>query len=211
VLGEIAAHPLSRTLVLAGLLGQAAIYALVVVFAPQVEHLTSSVSSATVWVGVLQASTWAASLAGGPWWGRRNDRRAAPASFALAAACCAFAVALQALPATPELMVPLRLVQGFCFAALAQSVLHVVCHVVPEQARGTALGTATGLLDVGQICGPLLGALVAGLLPPSGTFIAIGALLIAAAGLALLGTRVRRAPHRPPATPVLPALSKVKQ
>lgn len=192
VLGRILADPRSRALVLAGLLGQAAVFALVVVFAPQVERITGSVSSATVWVGALQAATWAASLAGGPWWGIRNDRKAAPASFAIAAACCAVAVALQGLPTSPELLVPLRIVQGFCFAALAQSVLHVVCHVVPEQARGTALGTTTGLLDVGQVCGPLLGALAVGLLPPSATFAAIGSLLIAAAGLAALGARRRR-------------------
>ncbi|MFI7638151.1 MFS transporter [Nonomuraea sp. NPDC049400] len=211
VLCRILGDPRSRALILAGLLGQAAVFALVVVFAPQVEHITGSVSSATVWVGALQAATWAASLAGGPWWGIRNDRKGAPASFAIAATCCAVAVALQGLPTSPELLVPLRIVQGFCFAALAQSVLHVVCHVVPEQARGTALGTANGLLDVGQICGPLLGALAVGLLPPSATFAAIGSLLIAAAGLATLGARRRQAHHRPRAAYAVAALSEVKQ
>jgi len=211
VLRRIAADPRSRTLVLAGLLGQAAVYALVVVFAPQVEHITASVSSATVWVGALQAATWAASLAGGPWWGLRNDRKAAPVSFAIAATGCALAVGLQGLPSSPELLVPLRIVQGFCFAALAQSVLHVVCHVVPEQAHGTALGTTNGLLDVGQVCGPLLGALAAGLLPPSVTFAVIGALLIAAAGLAALGTRRRRTRPRHRTALAVRALSEVKQ
>ncbi|MEQ4724077.1 MFS transporter [Nonomuraea sp. B19D2] len=211
VLGRILGDPRSRALILAGLLGQAAVFALVVVFAPQVERITGSVSSATVWVGALQAATWAASLAGGPWWGIRNDRKVAPVSFAIAATCCAVAVALQGLPTSPELLVPLRIVQGFCFAALAQSVLHVVCHVVPEQARGTALGTANGLLDVGQVCGPLLGALAVGLLPPSATFAAIGSLLIAAAGLAALGARRRQAHHRPRAAYAVAALSEVKQ
>lgn len=211
VLRRIAADPRSRALVLAGLLGQAAVYALVVVFAPQVEHITASVSSATVWVGALQAATWAASLAGGPWWGLRNDRKAAPVSFATAAAGCALAVGLQGLPTSPELLLPLRIGQGFCFAALAQSVLHVVCQAVPAQARGTALGTTNGLLDAGQVCGPPLGALAACLLPPSATFAAIGALLIAAAGLAALGTRQRPAHPRPRAAGAAPALSEVKQ
>jgi MFS family permease len=214
VLGQIVADPRSRTLVMAGLLGQAAVYALVVVFAPQVERTTTSISSATVWVGALQSTTWAASLAGGPWWGRRNDRRAAPGSFAIAAACCALAVALQGLPTSPELLVPLRIVQGFCFAALAQSVLHVVCHIVPEQARGTALGTTNGLLDVGQVCGPLLGALATGLLPPYGVFAAIGALLISAAGLAALATRRTSCPsgaHRPDPARIESAPSEVRR
>jgi MFS transporter, DHA1 family, staphyloferrin B biosynthesis exporter len=207
VIRQILADPRSRALVMAGLLGQTAVYALVVVFAPQVERITTSTSSATVWVGALQSATWAASLAGGPWWGRRNDRRAAPGSFAIAAACCALAVALQGLPTAPELLVPLRIVQGFCFAALAQSVLHVICHVVSEHARGTALGTTNGLLDVGQVCGPLLGALAAGLLPVYGIFAAIGALLVLAAGLAVLAARRTSCPdgaHRPDAVRIEP-------
>jgi MFS family permease len=205
VTSQIVAHPRTRTLILAGVLGQAAIYALVVAFAPQVAHITTSLSSATAWVGALQAATWAASLAGGPWWGIRNDRTAPPTSFAIAAACCAGAVALQGLPTSPELLVPLRIVQGFCFAALAQSVLHVVCHVVAEQARGTALGVANSLLDAGQVCGPLLGALAVNLLPRPGTFAAIAALLIAGASLAALGMRRPRDLHPPRAALAVPA------
>jgi MFS family permease len=212
VIRQILADPRGRALVMAGLLGQTAVYALIVVFAPQVERITGSMSSATVWVGALQSVTWAAALVGGPWWGRRNDRRAAPGSFAIAAACCALAVALQGIPTAPELLVPLRIVQGFCFAALAQSVLHVVCHVVPEQARGTALGTTNGLLDVGQVCGPLLAALAAGLLPVYGTFAAIGALLISAAGLAVLATRRTLCPGGagPDAVRMRPARSEAR-
>ncbi|MCH7230777.1 MFS transporter [Glycomyces sp. L485] len=197
VIGQIVSDPRSRALVLAGMLGQASVFSLVVVFAPQVEGITTSMSSAIVWVGALQAITWAAALVGGPWWGRRNDRRAAWTSFAIAAAACALAVALQGLPTSPEFLVPLRIVQGFSFAALAQSVMHVVCHVAPEQACGAALGTTNGLLDVGQVWGPLLGALAVGLLPPSLTFAAIGVLLLTAAGLAALGTS-RRQTHSSP-------------
>lgn len=176
----------SRLMLLAGFAAQAAIYALVVVFAPQVERISGSVASATVWVGVLQAVTWAASCAGSPWWGRRNDKRPAQAGFAVAAACCAIAVALQGVVPV-ELLVPLRVAQGFCFAALLQSVLHVNSRQVPERGSGTAFGFSTGVLDLGQVFGPLAGAGLAVLLPAPVVFSLIGAMLGVAALLAVAG------------------------
>jgi MFS transporter, DHA1 family, staphyloferrin B biosynthesis exporter len=189
VVGQLVRHRHSRHLLLAGLIGQAASYALVVAFAPRVASITDSIASATVWVGGLQAATWAASLLGAPWWGWRNDRRPAHTGFAVAAVCCGLAVASQALPTTPELLLPLRFAQGFCFAALAQSVLHVICAATPEQVRGTALGTTSGLLDLGQVSGPFLGALAASALPAPGAFAAIGALFGVSAGFAILSRR----------------------
>jgi MFS family permease len=195
----------SRTMLAAGLLGQSAIYALVVVFAPQVERITGSVASATVWVGALQAATWAASLLGSPWWGGRNDRRSAHVGFAIAATCCGVAVGLQALPTAPEMLLPLRFAQGFCFAALAQSVLHVACDVIPARARGATMGITSGLLDLGQLGGPVLGALAISLLPPPAAFAAIGILFVGAACLALSGARQRQAD-----VPAAPTLIEVK-
>lgn len=179
-----------RALLLAGLAGQAAAYALVVVFAPRVGQITGSVGEATAWVGALQAATWAASLGAAPWWGARNDRSRPPRSFAWAAAGSALAVALQAVPADPELLLPLRLLQGLCFAALAQSVLHVVGRSVPESAQGSGLGVTNSLLELGQVLGPLFGALAASLLPPPAAFAAIGGLFVLAAALALRSARL---------------------
>lgn len=189
--------PLGRNLLLAGLAAQAAIFALIVVFAIQVERVTGSVAAATVWVGVLHAMTWVASSAGGPWWGRRNDRHRAHRGFAVAAAICGLVIALQAIPASPEALVPLRVAQGFCFAGLAQSVLYVVSHLTSERQRGTGIGFATSVLDLGQIVGPLLGAAAVALLPTQGAFAAIGALLAVAALLALRGDQQQQ-----PAAPI---------
>jgi MFS transporter, DHA1 family, staphyloferrin B biosynthesis exporter len=188
----------SRRLLLAGVAGQAAVFALLVVFAPRVGQITGSVTAATVWVGALQAATWAASLAGAPWWGRRNDRHRPELSCAVAAAGCALAVALQAVPLTPEGLLPLRVAQGFCFAALAPSVLHAISRLVAERARGAGLGVAHGLLDLGQVLGPLLGALAAALLPVPWVFAAVGLLFGLATVLALGSARAagqHSAPH----------------
>lgn len=186
----------SRLMLAAGLAAQTSIFALLVVFAPHVERVTDSVTTAAAWVGVLQAVTWLASCGGSPWWGQRNDRRPAQLGFAVAAVGCGLAVALQSVVGV-ELLVPLRLVQGFCFAALVQSVLHVTARQVPDRASGTAFGLSTGVLDLGQVFGPLLGAGLAVLLPPVAVFLAIGALLLVAASLAVAA----RPPISGPAAP----------
>lgn len=181
----------SRNFLLAGLLAQAGVYALVVVFAPRVAAISGSLTEATMWVGVLQAATWGASLLGGPWWGRRHDRRLPQGGFVLASVGCMIAVALQAVPADPALLLPLRLMQGFCFAAVIPAVLQVVSLVAPESARGCCLGLATSLLECGQVLGPLLGALAV-MLGPLAAFLAISVLFGFAAILAAMSAVAAR-------------------
>ncbi|MGH3917915.1 MAG: MFS transporter [Pseudonocardiaceae bacterium] len=193
VAGQLLRTGQSKHLLLAGLAAQAGAYALVVVFAPRVGQISGSIAAATVWVGALQAATWAASLVGGPWWGYRNDRHLPQLGFTLAAAGCGLAVALQALPTAAAALLPMRIAQGFCFAALIPSVAHVVCKVVPEQARGTSLGITHGVLDLGQVVGPLLGALAAALLPLPWAFTAIGLFFALSTVLAARSTRAARA------------------
>ncbi|MDQ3600955.1 MAG: MFS transporter [Actinomycetota bacterium] len=192
VVGQLVRTAQSRQLLLAGLAGQAAVYALVVVFAPRVGQITGSIAAATVWVGALQAVTWAATLVGAPWWGYRNERRRPHIGFALAAAGCGLAVALQAVPTAPAALLPLRIVQGFCFATLAATVLQVANQLVSAPGRGTCMGFTQSVLDFGQVVGPMLGVLAAVLLPPPGAFTAIGLLFGLAAALALRSARATR-------------------
>lgn len=194
----------SRYLLLAGLTGQAAVYALVVVFAPRVGQITGSIAVATVWVGILQAATWAATLLGAPWWGYRNERHRPHFGFALAAVGCSLAVGLQAVPTAVEALLPLRIVQGFCFATLAPTVLQVTSQLVAEEGRGTCMGFTQGVLDFGQVIGPLLGVLAAMMLPLPGAFTAIGLLFGLAATFALCSARATRGStshDRPAASP----------
>ncbi len=192
VAGQLVRTAHSRHLLLAGLAGQAAVYALVVVFAPRVEQITGSIGAATVWVGALQAVTWAATLIGAPWWGYRNERHRPHFGFALAAVGCSLAVALQAMPASPEALLPLRILQGFCFATLAPTVLQVTSQLVAEQGRGTCMGFTQSVLDFGQVIGPLLGVLAATLLPLPWAFTAISLLFGLAAAFGIRSAHATR-------------------
>lgn len=209
-LGEVArrvawSRP-GRAMVAAGLCAQAAVFALVVVFAPQVSRATGSFAAAVVWVGALQAVTWAASAATAAWWGRRHDRRSAPVGFAIGATGCAVAAIVQAVPMPPEALVPVRALQGVCFAALVPAVLHVATHLGTVEQRGTVTGLTTGVLDVGQVVGPMLGALCAVLLPPAVVFAVVGGLFALAAILALRSAmHTRAAGHASARTHTQPA------
>lgn len=131
------------------------VYGLIPIFAARLQTLVPE--HAGPWVGALQALTWGATLCSSAWWGRRNDRVGRPLdTFALAAAGCAVAIGAQALVTAPIALVPLRLAQGLCFAAMAQSLfLHAGNHA-PAARRSAMVGVANSFLLVGQSAGPLL-------------------------------------------------------
>jgi MFS family permease len=117
---------------------------------------------------------------------------------------------LQGAAIEPELLLPLRIAQGFCFAALGQSVLHVVAGLAPETGKGSCLGLANGVIESGQIIGPLLGSLAATLLPLPAAFVVIGPLLAFAAILAACSGRPTMVtpPIPQTVTPSIPHLEK---
>ena len=171
------------------------VYGLIPVFA---EHVTTIAGpdQASRWVGVLHSVMWAATLVGSVWWGKHNDATRRPlGSFVLAAGGCAASIAIVALPLDPVVMIPFRLVQGFCFAALAQSLfLHFSRHA-PDEHKSAFVGSVNSYLLIGQSAGPLLAGPMTSVLP------APGAILVMAAACALgwvLTLRPARAEKHPP-------------
>ncbi|MBA8824107.1 MFS family permease [Saccharopolyspora lacisalsi] len=162
------------------------VYGLIPVFAAQVSNTVPDQGSASLWVGVLYSVMWGATLLGSFWWGKHNDISKRPLrTFALAAAACAVSIAPLALPLDPALLIPLRLVQGFAFAALAQSLfLHFGNHA-PQQHRSGFVSSANSFLLIGQAAGPLLAGPLIGLMPVAPTIVvmatacAIGSVLAA--------------------------------
>lgn len=193
----VLASATTRRVLGAGLAAQAGVFGLVVLFAPKVASVVGSPVAAATWVGVLQALTWSASLPGVLFWGARSDRpprngRPGPVRVLVpATAALAVVVALQALPDDPIPLIPLRIVQGFCMAAVIPAVLHLVSSVVRDRARGAGLGVGTAVLDLGQVLGPIVAALAVTLLGGDAAFAAVGALFLIAAGLAASARRTR--------------------
>ncbi|WP_461156723.1 MFS transporter, partial [Saccharopolyspora tripterygii] len=142
------------------------VYGLIPVYAEQVERVVADHAAASLWVGVLHAVMWGATLIGSFWWGKHNDLTQRPMrTFAVAAGGCAASIAIVALPLDPFGMIPFRLVQGFSFAALAQSLfLHFSKHA-PGTQKSSFVSTANSYLLVGQSVGPLLAGPMVGIMP----------------------------------------------
>ncbi|MGN7470599.1 MFS transporter [Brevibacillus sp. SAFN-007a] len=190
---EILRHARIRNMLVAGILAQFGVYGLVAIFAPHVEGIVGSAYAAS-WVGVLQAVTWSATFLAAPWWGRLNDRRRIEKNVCLALFGCGISIVLQTWPTDVLWLLPLRALQGFCFAALIQSIFLVVTLETDENHRGVFIGLANSTLTVGQIIGSLLGAGFGALLSLEWAFVAMGIAFLSAAGwLVLAGSRYRLA------------------
>ncbi|NKE73555.1 MFS transporter [Candidatus Manganitrophus noduliformans] len=151
-----------RTFLIAGIWIQVGVFGLVTIFAPHVERLTGSAGLAATWVGGLQAILWGAAMVGAPWWGRRNDQTEVEKNFFWSAVAGGLSIFLQAIPQNPAWLIPLRIVQGFCFGAILPSILLVVTQESSDQNRGMWIGAASSFLFIGQILGALFGALLGG-------------------------------------------------
>ncbi|MCX2731719.1 MFS transporter [Saccharopolyspora sp. NFXS83] len=157
------------------------VYGLIPVFAEHVSGIVTAPNSASLWVGVLHSVMWGATLLGSFWWGKRNDVTGRPVrAFALAAGGCAVSIAAVVLPLGPLAVIPLRLVQGFCFAALAQSLFLHFSHHAPEERKSSLVSTANSFLLIGQSAGPLLAGPLVLTMPVSGAVL----VMAAASGLA---------------------------
>jgi MFS family permease/uncharacterized protein (DUF1015 family) len=188
--------PSAIPLALASIAAYFGIYGLISVFAEHVRAGVSDPMTASLWVGVLHSVMWGASLAGSFWWGKHNDRAVRPVrTFAIAAGGCAVSIAALGLPLDPLVLIPLRLVQGFCFAALAQSLyLHFSRHA-PEENKSSFVSTANSFLLIGQSAGPLLAGPLVSVMPVAAAVLVM-AIACAVAGLLAMGP-AHRENHSP--------------
>lgn len=178
--------PVSARLAVAAAAAYLGVYGLIPLFAEYTRGIVAVPGSAGIWVGVAHSLTWGATLICSPLWGRYNDRAARPVrTFAWAALGCGLAIAAQALPIGLIPVLALRLVQGACFAALAQSLFFHAARIASERRAGGAVGSANSFLLAGQSVGPLLVGPVTVLLPITAVIAALGGACLVAGALAL--------------------------
>lgn len=169
----------------AGALAQGGAFALVTCFALYVSELGNLLFPPATTTGVLHALAWAATFLAGSYWGKRNDRGEARDSFIMASAGCGGAILAMLYADSLWLLAFLRLIQGFCLAALTQTVIYVISNQVNAGHQGQAIGTANSILVAGQLIGPLAVAAVYPLFQASGAM-AVSAGLFLAASLLLI-------------------------
>jgi len=110
----------------------------------------------------LQAATWGATFIGSPWWGKNNDHKPVEQNFIWASLLCGLSIVLQALVQELEWLFVFRVIQGFSFSALVQSVFFVVSKSSDKEDNGVSIGSTNSFLVLGQIIGSIIGATLAG-------------------------------------------------
>lgn len=188
----------TRAFILAGICVQSGIYGLTVIFAPYIDSMVGENQHSATWVGILQAVTWLSTMLASPWWGKQNDSKPVRFNFFLAALGCGISIYLQAMVPSILWLIPLRMIQGLCFAALLPSVLYQVSQYSNDQNRSTKIGLTNSCLVGGQIIGSLLGAGLNSLVSLSAVLVIMGSLFLLGACLVVMnremGLKVKRYP-----------------
>ncbi|NWO07756.1 MAG: MFS transporter [Alteromonadaceae bacterium] len=164
----------------AGSLAQGGAFALVTCFALYLSERDPQPLTAATATGALHALAWAATFLAGSYWGRRNDQGQAPENFVLASAGCGVAVLMLIWADSLWLIALLRLIQGFFFAALIQSVMYSVSNQVAPVQQGQAIGTVKSALVTGQLIGPPTAASAYSLFQAAGAMAVTAGFFIAA-------------------------------
>ncbi|SEN05350.1 MFS transporter [Lihuaxuella thermophila] len=187
----------TRAFILAGICAQSGIYGLTVIFAPYIQSLAGETPYTATWVGTLQAVTWLSTMVAAPWWGKQNDCKSVQINFFVAAFGCGISICLQVIPHAVGWLIPLRMIQGMCFAALLPSVYLQVSRCSGDRDRSTKIGLTNSCLTGGQMIGSLVGAGLTGWLPLPAVMICMGILFILGACLAVTRREVPFKEHNP--------------
>jgi MFS family permease len=177
-----------RNWMLAACLTQAAAFALINVFPIYLTAHFPAAEAIASKAGGLHALGWLATMLAGPLWGHLNDRGDPRRHFLLAVIGCALSIGLLAAADQLWLVALLRVIQGACYASLAQSILLACSRRQPASVYGHVIGLSRSFMVVGQLLGPLIVMLLMPFLAPANLVWPITALFLAA-GLLVLGNR----------------------
>ena len=179
-----------RPLVLAAsFLAYFGVYGLIPVYATYVEALVTVPTTAGPWIGGLHAVMWLGTFVGSFWWGSVNDRRRDPLRvLTLVTLVTGASIVMQAWTPVPQALVPLRFIQGFCFAAIAQSVVLHASDAAPPHQRAGYVGVANAFLLGGQFTGPLVAGAAMALMDGSQAATLAGVAVLLAASLSRIGS-----------------------
>lgn len=177
-----------RNWMFAACLTQAAAFALVNIFALYLAARLPATQGIASLTGLLHALGWLATMLASPLWGHLNDHGDPRRHFTLGAIGCALSIGLLMVAEQLWLVALLRVVQGACYAALAQSMLLACSRQLPASAYGHVIGLSRSFMVAGQLLGPLLIMVLMPVLPPIKLVWPVAALFLAA-GLLVLGNR----------------------
>ena len=143
----------------AGILVQAGGFGLVscfVLYISEISQSTHSSLSAASLTGTIHALSWGAAFIAATYWGKRNDDKGDSFNnFVYASLICGITIFALIWVSNIWLVLVLRLIQGFCFAALIPSILHTISLKAGAQSQGKVIGISNSAFVLGQLIGPI--------------------------------------------------------
>ena len=118
-------------------------------------NITTHLSIASL-TGTIHALSWGAAFFAATYWGKRNDARGDSFhNFVSATLICGITVLALTWTTNIWLVLLLRLIQGFCFAALIPSIFHTISLKTDARNQGKVIGISNSAFVLGQLFGPI--------------------------------------------------------
>ncbi|MDN5609989.1 MAG: MFS transporter [Staphylococcus equorum] len=164
--------------IIVGMLANLAMYGMMTALAPLTTGANQTFLDDKAAVGLVQSAFWTASILSAPLWGSLNDKNYVKYVYLITALICGLSVIFQGLSTTLWMLIIFRVIQGFTYSALIQSVMYVVVKACHQDLKGTFVGSTNSMLVVGQVAGSMLGAVITSSYNPTVTFIVMGGIFI---------------------------------
>ena len=169
--------PQIRLLFFILLLAQFALMSLVPIMALFVEELGAHGRVVATTTGAILAITGVANIIASPRWGRRSDQAGYRATLKHALLGAGLFAVPQGLAMAPWHLFVLRIPYGLMIGGIIPSVHAMIGLRAPENRRAGTMGVTSTALMLGNMLGPLVGGVVAGVFGLRAVFFVSGAVL----------------------------------
>ncbi|UEX90148.1 MFS transporter [Staphylococcus ratti] len=181
----------TRRFIIVGILANLAMYGMMTALAPLVSGVNATVLDDKAAIGLIQSAFWIASILSAPLWGMLNDKHYVKYVYIATTLVCGLSVVLQGVSSSLWVLLLFRMIQGFTYSALIQSVMFVVVNACHKDLKGSFVGSTNSMLVIGQVTGSMIGALVTSYYSPIVTFIVMG-IIFMSSSLVLLSSQLSR-------------------
>lgn len=127
--------------------------------------------------GVLFGVTGIATAVSSPLWGKMNDKKGVNKNLFIAMSIGVAALCLHSFVFSYILLIPLRIILGFCVGGMIPVFYSVISNITPDDRKGGIMGVASSFTILGNMIGPLTYSLITPLIGLRNIFMFAGILL----------------------------------
>lgn len=142
-----------------------------------VESLIDNRDFLSTFSGILFGVTGVATAVSSPLWGKINDKNGVNKNLFIAMFVGVTALTLHSFVFSYFLLIPLRIILGFCIGGMIPVFYSVISNFTPDERKGGVMGLASSFTILGNMLGPLLYSLITPVIGLRNIFMFAGILL----------------------------------